>query len=180
MRTWIAASTSRQGGATMIEVLVTLVVVTFGLLAVAGFVVKATGAGVDANARARALVLLEDMSQRLQNDKAEAASFVTGTLYGAAAQNCGSATGPALELCTWNNLLAGANDKLSSGSSSIGQFRGCVTQPYVGAPIYAVTVAWGAQVPGVAPADPCGQGAFGNDSLRRIVRTQVHVATLSA
>jgi len=175
-----ATPASRQHGATMIEVLVTLLIVTFGLLAIAGFVVKATGSGIEANQRARALALMEDMSQRLQNDKTEAASFVTGTTYGSAAQDCSSATGPALELCTWNNLLAGANDKLSSGATSVAQFRGCVTQPYAGAPIYAVIVAWGTQIPGVAPADTCGQGAFGDDSLRRIVRTQVRVATLSA
>lgn len=169
-----------QAGATMIEILITLLIVTFGLLALAGFVVKASSAGVDASQRARALALVQDMSQRLQNDKADAASFVTGTTYGGTVMDCTGKTGPAAELCAWNNLLAGQNDQLASGATPVAQFRGCVTQPYTGAPIYAITVAWGEQTAGVPPADTCGQNAFGDDSYRRIVRTQVRVATLSA
>ena len=174
----LAAAASRQRGATMIEVLITLLIVTFGLLALAGFVVKASASGVDASQRARALSLLEDMSQRMQNNKALIASYVTTTTYGAAAMDCSGQTGAALDLCSWNNLLVGTNDQVGTTTSPV-RFRGCVTQPYTGAPVYAVTVAWGTQIAGTPPADTCGQNAFGDDSYRRIVRTQVRAACLS-
>jgi type IV pilus assembly protein PilV len=172
---------ARQGGFSMLEVLVTLVITAFGLLGLAGFVTRSTAVSVDANQRARASALLADMGNRIQNNKAQAASYVSATVYGAAAQSCAGASGAALDLCEWNNLLVGTNDALTSSTLSQAlTYRGCITQPVPGDPLYVVTVAWGSSLPGVPPADTCAENAFGSDTLRRVIRTQVRIATLAA
>lgn len=170
-----------QTGFSMIEVLVTMVIVAFGLLGLAGFITRGNAMGIEANQRARALALLEDMAERIRNNKSQAASYVSATERGSSAAACAGLSSTDLDLCEWNNVLYGTNDALTSATShETFRFRGCVTQPYVGQPVYVVTIAWGSTMAGTPPADTCGAGAFGNDAYRRIVRTQIRVATLSA
>jgi type IV pilus assembly protein PilV len=162
------------------EVLISLVIAAFGLLGLATFVTKATALTADGTQRARASALLNDMASRVANNKANAAAYVSVTVHGAAVRNCAALAGAALDLCEWNNLLVGTNDAQASGNSALLGFRGCVTQPNGLEPVFVVTVAWGSMAPGVPPADLCAQGDFGDDSLRRVVRSQVRVATLTA
>jgi type IV pilus assembly protein PilV len=150
-------------------------VVTFGLLSLAGFVAKANASGVEANQRARALALLEDMAERIRSNQANADSYVTASALGASVQSCSTLSGAAYDACDWNNLLNGQNDALSSAATQLLTFRGCVTKPSSGTKQYTVTVAWGSAIPGVAPSDSCGMGAFGDDTQRRIVRTLVRI-----
>lgn len=174
------ARPARQRGFSMIEILLSLVITAFGLLGLAAFASKSTAATVDAAQRARAAALLNDMASRLANNKANAPAYVTGAVLGAAVQDCGALAGPALDLCEWGNLLAGANDANAGGNSAFLGYRGCVTQPNLLNPVYVVTVAWGSLSPGVPPADACAANAFGDDSQRKIIRSQVRVATLAA
>lgn len=174
----------RQRGFSMIEILVTLVITAFGLLGLAGFVTRATAMGLETSQRARAASLLIDMGSRIANNKSNADDYVGAAVYGAAVNNnCGAApnTLASRDLCEWNNLLVGTQDALNVGQSAAGLgFRGCVTRPNPADPVFVVTVAWGATVPGIPPADLCAQGVFGDDSLRRILRTQVRVPDLTA
>lgn len=178
-------SLQRASGFTMIEILVTLVITAVGMLGLAGFVVRATTLSTDSIQRARAAVLVNDMAARISNGKAIAGTFVAadGTnlqLRGAGVVSCaGLANGP-LQLCQWNNLLAGANDG-GSGAAFLG-YRGCVTQPNAADPLFVVTIAWGSMTPGAPPADQCGADVFGDEArgLRRVLRLQVRVATLAA
>jgi len=171
-----------QAGFSMIEVLVTLIIVAFGLLGLAGFITRANAMGVDSNQRARAMALMEDMAERLRNNKVEAPTYVSGTVHGADAATCvAGMTAANRDLCEWNNALYGTNDQLTDASAVQAlRFRGCVTQPYVGQPVYVVTVAWAGSVSGTPPADACGAGAFGDDAHRRVVRTQIRVAALAS
>lgn len=170
-----------QSGFTLIEILVTLVITAFGLLGLAGFVVKATALSVDATQRARASALLSDMASRLANNKANAAAYVSANIHGSGVQNCAAlAVGPARDLCDWNNLLAGTNDARPGGNAAFFGYRGCVTQPNPADPVYIVTVTWGSITPGAPPSDACAAGAFGDESLRRVLRSQVRVANLLA
>jgi type IV pilus assembly protein PilV len=171
----------RPRGFGLIEVLVTLLVTAFGLLGIAGFVTRVSATGVESNQRARALALMEDMAERLRNNRAQAASYVAaGVARGAAAQDCSALAGAPRDLCEWNNLLFGTNDAQTDGAAQALRFRGCVTQPFLGQPVYVVSVAWASLSPATPPADPCAEGAFGADTHRRVVRTQVRVANLSA
>jgi type IV pilus assembly protein PilV len=164
----------------MIEILVTLMITAFGLLGLAGFATKATALSVDAAQRARASALLQDMTARIENNKANAAGYVTGVVSGSAVQNCAAAAaGPARDLCEWGNLLAGANDAAGGANAAHLGYRGCVTQPSVLNPVFVVTVAWGSLSAGVPSADLCAQNAFGDESLRRTIRSQVRIATLA-
>jgi type IV pilus assembly protein PilV len=177
-----SAPRSTQGGLSLIEILITLVVTAFGLLGLAGFVTQATTLSVDASQRARAAALLNDMTSRLANNKANAGAYVSADVYGAAAQdNCaGAATVALRDLCEWNNLLAGTNDAQDGGNAGLLGFRGCVTQPNALDPVFVVTIAWGSLTPGVPPADGCAADEFGDDSLRRVIRSLVRVADLTA
>ena len=173
-------SPRRAAGFTMIEILVTLVVTAVGMLGLAGFVVRATTLSADSIQRARAAVLLNDMVARLSDNKAIAANFVDANgmnlqLRGANVISCAGLAGADLQLCQWNNLLAGANDG-GSGAAFLG-YRGCVTRNGAD-PLYTVTVAWGSLTAGPPPADLCGQNEFGNDAQRRVLRLQVRVANL--
>jgi type IV pilus assembly protein PilV len=170
-----------ERGASMIEILITLVITAFGLLGLATFATKATALSVDATQRARAAALLNDMAARIGNNKANAAAYVTGAVQGAAViNNCGAvAVGPARDLCEWNNLLAGANDAQAGGNAGFLGYRGCVTQPDNLNPVFVVTVAWGSLTPGIPSADLCAEGVFGDDAQRRTIRSQVRVATLA-
>lgn len=171
-----------QAGATLLEILVTIVITAFGLLGLAGFITRSAAMTVESNQRARAGALLEDMENRIRNNKANAANYVSATAHGAAVRNCaGEAAGDARDLCEWNNLLAGANDALTvdDGLTKLG-FRGCVTRPAAPVPVYVITVAWGSSIRATPPADPCGANSFGDDGFRRIIRTQVRVPNLAA
>jgi type IV pilus assembly protein PilV len=168
-----------QRGFSMIEIQISLVITAFGLLGLAAVATKSTTLSVDAAQRARAAALLNDMASRVANNKPNAAAYVSAAVYGAAVQNCAAvAAGPPRDLCQWGNLLAGAND--ASGAVNALGYRGCVTQPNVLNPVFVITVAWGSLAPGIPPADLCAQNAFGDDSFRRILRSQVRVANLIA
>jgi type IV pilus assembly protein PilV len=159
-----------QRGMSLIEILISLVITAIGLLGLAAFA-----------QRARAAALLGDMSNRVANNKLNAAAYASAAVHGAAVQDCNAvAAGPPRELCEWGNLLAGANDVGSGANSAFLGYRGCVTQPNLLEPVFVITVAWGSLTPGIPPADLCAQGVFGDDSQRRILRSQVRVATLAA
>ena len=172
------APLNRVLGFTMIEILVTLFVTAFGLLGLAGFVVRASTLSTDAVQRARAAILVNDMATRLGNSKTIAGDFATVQLHGASVQACGALAGAERQLCEWNNLLAGANDG-GSGARALG-FRGCVTRPNPVDPLFIVTVAWGSISAGPPPADQCGANVFGPESQRRVLRLPVRVAALTA
>lgn len=168
------------GGFSMIEVLVTLVITASGLLALAGFATKAATLAADAAQRTRAAALLSDMGHRLSSNKSNAAAYVSAAVHGGAVANCAGLSGADLDLCEWNNLLAGTNDAQAGGNASFLEFRGCVTQPDPLQPVFVITIAWGSITPGIPPVDPCAAGAFGDDSLRRVLRSQVRIAALEA
>ena len=161
----------------MIEILISLLITAFGLLALASFATKATALSVDATQRARAAALLADMASRIENNKVNAAGYVTAAVGGSILTCTGAVASPARDICEWNNLLAGANEPGPAQAAFLG-YRGCVTQLGLN-PVFVVTVAWGSLSPGVPSADLCAQNVFGDDSLRRTVRSQVRIATLT-
>ncbi|HWJ93407.1 MAG TPA: type IV pilus modification protein PilV, partial [Telluria sp.] len=67
----------RQHGVTLVEVLVTVIVLAIGLLGIAAFQSKAQVGSVEAYQRAQAVVLLQDMSGRLSGNRDHAADYVT-------------------------------------------------------------------------------------------------------
>jgi type IV pilus assembly protein PilV len=182
-----------QRGVTLLEVLVSILVLLFGMLGMAGVQVRATQAEFESYQRTQALVLLHDMVDRLQANRLVASCYAftsaaTGAPFagtGAAIPACtaGSVVQQATanaDLAAWSNALLGATEV--QAGNNIGAMlgaRGCVTAG--GGDVYTVTVAWqGLSPTAAAPAAlTCGTGLYGSDdALRRVVSTTLRVATL--
>lgn len=176
---------STQGGTTMVEVLVTLVILAFGLLGLAGLQSRLQVSEMESYQRAQALILLEDMANRITANRSVAASYVTGSPFGAA-MTCPTATSTMQQVDAkeWCNALQGAAE--TSGSSKVGAMigaRGCVESAIANE--YLVTVAWQGLAPISAPpaSVTCGQGSYDggactNDRCRRAITTIVRIGTL--
>ena len=189
--THTCAATER--GTSLVEVLVTLVILAFGLLGVAALQTKIGVAEMESYQRAQALLALSQISERMTANPTQAATYVTaGTVGTGDAQpaSCtGIPSGPNQDVCEWSNALKGAAEQ-SSGAKVGGMqgARGCITQlqapnPALGvctAGVYQVAVAWQGLVPTVTPTLACAAGSYGgNDSYRRLVATTVSVPTTS-
>lgn len=181
------AQPATQRGFLLIEILVSLVIIAFGLLALAGFVTKATALAADSTQRTRASALLSDMSGRIVTNKKQAkdGAYVVATQpatgYGtpsATAAVCPGVGVAGVDLCRWHQLLLGANDAQAGGNAAALGYRGCIVRDPV-APVFTITVAWGGTTPGEIPNDSCGKDQFGSDAHRRVLRTTVRIPSLS-
>ena len=183
---------ARQHGTSLIEVLVTLVILAFGLLGVAGLQAKMGLAEMEAYQRSQAIQALTEMTERMSANTAQAISYVTaGTIGTGDAQpaSCtGIAAGPNRDICDWSNSLKGANEQNATGKvGGMLNAVGCITQvqafnPALGvctAGIYQVSVAWQGMNPTATPALACGKGSFGNEAYRRVIAAAVTVGTTS-
>jgi len=136
-----------QSGFTMIEVLITFVVLVIGLLGLIGLQARTQQAELESYQRGQALVLLQDILDRMNAHRLDAKGgfYTTGTSTplggGGALTDCSTLTAPNLnskrDLCEWGNLLKGAAEvatggtcDASSGAKCIGAMldaRGCIT-----------------------------------------------------
>ena len=179
-----------QSGATMIEVLVAMVIVAFGLLGLAGLQMRLQLSEVESYQLSQAVMLVDDMANRITTNRLSASSYVTGTTYGTN-MTCptysSTSTAVQRDLAEWCSALQGVAEK--SGTSSQGAMigaRGCIQQ--VGSD-YMITIAWQGMTPISAPPSSvtCGannyDGGSGskciNDLCRRIVTTLVRIGTLT-
>lgn len=179
-----------QHGTSMIEVLVTIVILTFGLLGLVGMQSRLQLSQMDAYQRAQALVLLDDMASRMANNRETSAipQYVTnGTPLGTG-YSCSITSGSTRQqrdACEWSNALQGAAE--TSGSNRIGAMagaRGCI-EPVVGTNNYRVIVAWQGMGPTIVPTNDCGLDEYKNtqgttdDRYRRTISTIVSIGTLT-
>lgn len=180
-----------QRGTSLIEVLVTLVILAFGLLGLAGLQSRLQVSEMEAYQRTQALILLNDMASRISINRSNAATYVTGTStpLGASMSTCPTTTSTVQQVDAgqWCEALKGAAE--TSGGSKVGAMvggRGCIES--LGSGQYLVTVAWQGLTPISAPpaSVACGKdsydGATGSctsDLCRRTVTTIVRIATLS-
>jgi len=175
-----------QRGTSMLEVLVAIVIVVVGLLGLAGMQARINLAELESFQRAQAVVLAQDMVDRLSANRKNAANYVTTTALGAdtGALDCTTTTTMAgRDRCEWNNALLGAAEV--SGTSKVGAMigaRGCVTdltdatKPYKK---FLVAVVWQGLSPTVAPGGTaCGQNSYGDDKNRRAIVANVVIGCL--
>lgn len=175
---------SRLRGVTMVEVLITIVILTVGLLGVAGLQARMQLAEVESYHRSHAIVLLQDMVARINSNRRNAMNYVTGTPVGTgnAIQNCLGLTGANLDLCHWNNALLGAAET-SSGGQQVGAMigaRGCISNVTATMPReFTLAVVWQGVTPTAAPtATVCGQGLYGNEQTRRALVARIKIGCL--
>jgi type IV pilus assembly protein PilV len=158
----------RARGLSLVELLVTLVLLAIGLAGLAGLQARATLVGIEAYQRTQALLLAHDMLERIRANKPDAPAFA-GDDYGIGPiVACPAAAGVARERCLWSNALAGAAEQLGTlpvGTLSAG--RGCVGVDASGT--VSVVVAWQGLVATSPPAVDCGFAQYGDDAYRRVV-----------
>jgi type IV pilus assembly protein PilV len=179
----------------MIEVLITMFILLIGLLGVVGLHARAQQAENDSYQRSQALMLVRDMVDRINANRVNAASYVTGTSGGnvigtGSSKDCSApATTADADLCAWGAALVGASESIggtcdvSTGQHCAGTMidaRGCITSP--GANVYLLQVVWQGLAPTAAPPNSvaCGSGSYGAEEQRRAVTAVVQIGDLAA
>lgn len=182
-----------QSGFTLIEVLVTLLILAIGLLGLAGLQTRMLSSEMEAYQRSHALVLVQDMVNRINANRAEARSgaYSNGaTVYGTGntlgdSGGCTQTDMVDQDLCLWNQALKGAATTEGAAADMVGAMigaRGCIEAVSGSATsevILRITVAWQGMSPTVAPSLSCGEGDYGaDDRMRRAVSMLVTLAYL--
>lgn len=180
----------------MVEAMVTVVVVAFGLLGVAGLVSRSFVAEVEGTQRTQAVLLLQDMMTRIEANRGNVAAYVTGdagiTGYATSSTTlvvCDPA-GPLADRdrCEWGRLLAGANEQVDTRNAGVlvGAI-GCIYEIDAFNRIYAISIAWQGMSAGPAPLtngnfapNGCGLNRYGNESQRRVISMPLRIGTLGS
>lgn len=191
-----------ERGSTLIEILVTLVILTFGLLGLVGVSSRAHMTELESYQRVQALQLLQDMVNRLNANRKVASCYANaggGVTLGTGADSvptCALGTAPQrtqadADLAAWDEQLKGSavkDDQDEKLGAMIGAV-GCITQEPAPANTYLIAVAWQGMTQTAAPTVggvdggsptvfPCGSGQFGNDKQHRVVTAKVQIGTL--
>jgi type IV pilus assembly protein PilV len=183
-------SRAYQKGTSLLEVLVTLVITSVGLLGLAGLQGRMQVSEVESYQRSQALILLSDMVSRIEVNHRVAATYATnnplGTGIACPATNNAS-TRQQIDAAQWCLALQGAAEKYGGANAgAVTGGRGCVHA--LPNNQYLVTVAWQGQVPISAPpaSVTCAQNLYNTagssctqDLCRRVVTAIVRVATLN-
>ena len=191
-----------QRGFTLLEVLVSLVILVFGLLGLIGMQAFTQVATFESYQRGQAIILAQDMAERLSTNRVAAGCYAittsasAGTPYagsGAAAPTCTASVGTAAtraiataDLGAWHNALTGAAEQTGGGASvgAVVGARGCITYDAT-TNSYRVAVAWQGMAATVRPdaadaAATCAKDLYGADTQRREVSVTVRIAVLTA
>ena len=177
-----------QRGTSLLEVLITIIILAFGLLGLAGLQSKIQLAEMESFQRAQATLLLSDMVERISTNRADAASYVVaaplvGTGDTQPADCTTLAVGFSRDVCEWSNALKGASEQINStNTGAMLGGRGCIAQ--VQAPdstagvclagVYRVTVVWQGMNPTAPSALTCGQGSY-TPTTRRAISSQITI-----
>lgn len=184
-------------GFSMIEILVALVILLTGLLGLAGVQARAQQGEMESYQRAQALILLQDIVDRINANRHVASCYAitTDTANGVPYLGTGYSGTPACtagttqqqttavqDLQNWNNLLQGAAEKTGTSGSNIGAMigaRGCVSYDSTSG-VYTASVAW--QGLGKTAAPPagltCGKNLYGDEAQRRVVSATLRIGVL--
>lgn len=157
-------SRHRAQGFTLIEVLVTLLIVAIGLLAAAGLQILSKKAAFDAQQRTTATLLAQDIIERMRANTGQLARYHNTEVKAEPTnQNCNSTSKcTALQLVTfdisrWWQALIGANESGNAGGLS--NPTGCIS--VVGGCRVRVAIAWR----GVTPISQTADSGNSNDPI---------------
>jgi type IV pilus assembly protein PilV len=175
-------------GFTLIEVLVTIVILAVGLLGLALLQSTSLNNQFESLQRAQALMLLEEMANRVQvnGTAARAGAYPNGNQYGLQeVEDCSTkAVIAERDRCEWNVALRGVGVSTDTGTDigSIVGATGCIENipgSSDGEAIVSLTIAWQGMSATRAPASECGKDAFGaDDRYRRVARVNTVLADL--
>ena len=165
-------------GFSLIEVLITVVLLAIGLLGLAAFQARTATVSIEAYQRTQGMLLAHDIADRIVANKPNAPRYV-GDDYGSGpATACPAAAGVDRDLCVWANALRGGGEQ--AGGLAVGTLaggRGCIRT--MAADRFQIVVAWQGLLPTSAPAVDCGRNRYGNDALRRVIVVPLHLPGLA-
>lgn len=181
-------SLRRQAGVGLLEVMITVIVISVGLIGMAGLQVATKRAGFQATQRTLALTLANDMMQRLTLNPASLATYATGAnplgsgsiasaptkcLGTAAAANCTAAQLAAWDRWEWEQRIDGVStlnkDASNANAGGLVSPRGCVV---VNGRQVRVVINWRGLVAATDPADAntsCGTWTTADQPYRQLV-----------
>lgn len=171
-----------QGGYSLIEVLIGMLVLTVGILGMATMQITAKRLNYDALQRSIATTMTHDIIERMRVNPDGIDAYVVTNLGGGslgetpatdcAATTCNFAQLAAYDLWQWEQALDGASELDAAGNPSGGLFnpRACIENDDG---VVTVVIAWrGFQSMGNPLGSDCGEGEglYGdNEELRQIV-----------
>jgi type IV pilus assembly protein PilV len=184
-------------GSSLVEILVTLIIVAIGLLGLAATQAAMQTADVESYQRSQALVLIEDMLDRINANRYAAQCYAittsgSGSSYvgaagsghlGTPACTLGSVTAEQLaqantDLQEWNDLLNGtAETRNGSDIGAMSGARGCVAFDALTG-TYTIVVSWQGRNDTFAPVVSCANGLYGAETQRRAVWLTLSIADL--
>ncbi len=172
----------RHRGATLIEVLITALILAIGLLTTLGMQVRSKEGLYDATQRTLAANLAFDISERIRSNR-EARDNYYGTYGGSqmpqqlcsAAAECTPAGLAAFDLYDWELMLDGLAEQMGGNATGgLVSPQGCIGGPAGGGQgLYTVSIAWRGVKPLSNPQNnDCGEasGLYGAaNEYRRVV-----------
>jgi len=196
----ISPPCSVQAGFSLIEVLISMMIVAIGLLGLAGLQARAMNAEFESYQRGQAVLLANDMVERMRMSRTSYGKFknvstaASGSGYVGTAGadsytvDCASADAGDVALCEWDSLLKGTAE--TTGGSKVGAMigaRGCITYDsatelagIVDSGVFTVTVVWqGTQDTVASTSNLCATGLYGGEARRRVVTMAIRLARLS-
>jgi type IV pilus assembly protein PilV len=188
----------RSAGFSLLEVMITLVIIVIGLLGLLGVQVRSHQAELESYQRTQALILLSDFVQRINANRKAARCYAitdaaTGTPYVGHANNTPAtctAWGTAqlqaralADLDALDALLKGASE--TAAGTAVGAMmgaRGCVSYDDANGR-YRVSIAWQGLIStseplSLDPALTCGKDLYSAEAQRRIVSATLEIADL--
>lgn len=178
----------RQAGVGLLEVMITVIVISVGLIGMAGLQVATKRAGFQATQRTLALALANDMMQRLTLNPGSLATYATGStplgggsigtaptkcLGVAAAATCTAAQLVAWDRWEWEQRIDGAStlnkDASNANAGGLVSPNGCIT---VTGRQVRVVINWRGLVEATDPADTntaCGTWTTADKPYRQQV-----------
>lgn len=178
----------------MIEILITIAIVIIGLWGLMDVQARLQVSEMESYQRTQALMLVNDMANRISANRSSSTAYVTTTPTGFGATCPTTATTVAeVDEREWCNALQGAAEQAGGvGVGSLVGGRGCVESVGTGGVTeYRVTVVWQGLTPIAAPPSsiacglnlynlPTGSSCASNaDACRRYVTTLVRIADLT-
>lgn len=140
MRIHRASALRRADGFTMVEAMVALVVLSVGMLGIAGLYVTTLRSGGGAIYRMQAVNLASDMADRIRANRDANLAYLgpaaNNNCYGAGSVDCPPKQMAANDLLVWQQQVAAI---LPSGNGTLNVVAGAATtDPYT----YTITITW--------------------------------------
>lgn len=192
---------AREAGFTLLEVLISILLTVIGLLGLAGMQAFAHQAELESYQRAQALILLNDIVDRINANRRSAGCFAFTTDTANGTPWIGDATAPGgggaalgtsncpsgFENSITKAAVDGAVNELdgilkgvaeTKGGVQVGAMIGARACVSLTGGVYTVVVTWQGMSEGFTPVVSCANNQYGSETRRRAVWTTLRIATL--